>query len=211
MGTRSLICVVYKGEFVIAQYSEFDGYPEGQGAKIFNFLSYPDNIRYLKDGLKHTYTPSEAELKEINQNIEKLDQQAFEEACQQDVFQDIYSYGKSSLTKYWPSLSPEAGARILYIIAQPQRRPPIRRIPILKELEFANATVFCEWVYVVDLDTQVFEVFHGSQRKAIAFSRRFNDVGDERATVPKLLKYFPLDKLPASKQDFLQSLEPIEN
>lgn len=31
MGTRNLTCVVLDGEFKVAQYGQWDGYPEGSG------------------------------------------------------------------------------------------------------------------------------------------------------------------------------------
>ncbi|CAG8981193.1 hypothetical protein HYALB_00012813 [Hymenoscyphus albidus] len=56
MGTRNVICVYYKGGFVIAQYAQWDGFPEGQGTKIWTFLSTPGNIARLKQGLEHIHT-----------------------------------------------------------------------------------------------------------------------------------------------------------
>ena len=38
MGTRNLTCVVKNGEFVVAQYGQWDGYPDGNGFKILEFL-----------------------------------------------------------------------------------------------------------------------------------------------------------------------------
>jgi len=34
MGTRNLICAVIDGDFKVAQYSQWDGYPSGQGAVL---------------------------------------------------------------------------------------------------------------------------------------------------------------------------------
>ncbi|MCB1150860.1 hypothetical protein KDK88_04895, partial [bacterium] len=39
MGTRHLIGVVSGGVFKIAQYGQWDGYPEGQGATVLGFLA----------------------------------------------------------------------------------------------------------------------------------------------------------------------------
>ena len=41
MGTRHLICVVSDNQYRIAQYGQWDGYPEGQGAAILEFLKSP--------------------------------------------------------------------------------------------------------------------------------------------------------------------------
>jgi len=38
MGTRNLIAVVNKGKYKIAQYGQWDGYPDGQGIDCLNFL-----------------------------------------------------------------------------------------------------------------------------------------------------------------------------
>lgn len=43
MGTRHLILVWYKGKWHIAQYGQWDGYPEGQGINIVKFLNDTDN------------------------------------------------------------------------------------------------------------------------------------------------------------------------
>ena len=38
MGTRSLIVVYMDGDYRVAQYSQCDGYPEGQGMSVLKFL-----------------------------------------------------------------------------------------------------------------------------------------------------------------------------
>jgi hypothetical protein len=74
MGTRSLICVFYKGRFVIAQYTQFDGYPEGegQGMKILNFLLDSANIERLKDGLQHVITLSQEGLQQLKEGVKHI-------------------------------------------------------------------------------------------------------------------------------------------
>ncbi len=38
-------------EWVLAQYGQFDGYPEGQGIKVVRFLSVAQNIQKSQGGL----------------------------------------------------------------------------------------------------------------------------------------------------------------
>lgn len=38
MGTRHLIAVVVDGEYKVAQYGQWDGYPSGQGYRLLDFL-----------------------------------------------------------------------------------------------------------------------------------------------------------------------------
>lgn len=42
MGTRNLSCAYMDGEFKVAQYGQWDGYPEGQGLTILEFLRSTD-------------------------------------------------------------------------------------------------------------------------------------------------------------------------
>lgn len=51
MGTRHLICIYHNGQIVIAQYGQFDGYPDGVGVQILRFLKTPVNIARLRSGL----------------------------------------------------------------------------------------------------------------------------------------------------------------
>lgn len=207
MATRSLICVFFEGEWVVAQRSEYDGYPEGQGYKVLRFLATPGNVEHLRDGLQHIYTPTDQDLEATKNNLPEVERMTQEDSWRHTTFQDVYSFGNSPLTAYWPSLSKEAGARILTLIAQPDL--PIgrkKRLPIVKELEFANS-LFCRWTYVIDLDRREFEVFEGSQKKADAISPRFHEVGGEGDTVPKLIKSFKLNDLPASEREFHEALK----
>jgi hypothetical protein len=57
-------------------------------------------------------------------------------------------------------------------------------------LWFAN-DLGCEWTYVVDLDDGLFEVYHGSQYKSQATSKRFNGIGGQDSIVPDLVKSLP--------------------
>src|SRR5574337_1233174 len=52
MGTRNLTAVMMNGEYKVAQYGQWDGYPEGQGKTILEFLSGDGNIEKLKSALQ---------------------------------------------------------------------------------------------------------------------------------------------------------------
>ncbi|OQO04186.1 hypothetical protein B0A48_10796 [Cryoendolithus antarcticus] len=47
MGTRHLICIYHNGRFVLAQYGQWDGYPDGRGVRILAFLEVPGNVALL--------------------------------------------------------------------------------------------------------------------------------------------------------------------
>jgi hypothetical protein len=48
MGTRHLIAVMKDGEYKIAQYGQWDGYPDGQGLDCLHFLQYADLTVFAK-------------------------------------------------------------------------------------------------------------------------------------------------------------------
>ena len=49
MGTRHLIAVQLDGEYKIAQYGQWDGYPDGKGIDVLHFLT--DIVTNIKIGV----------------------------------------------------------------------------------------------------------------------------------------------------------------
>jgi hypothetical protein len=194
MGTRNLICVFYKGRFIVAQYTQFDGYPEGQGFKILNFLFDPVNIARLKEGLKHIIILDQDGLHQV-QSIVKQEMES------QPSHVRSSTQASRKMVTFWPSLARETGGEILEIIAQAS---PQKHVPIFHDLEFANDS-FCEWAYVVDLDTNMLEVYSGCVWKRDATNPRFNDVGDPDDTVPGFMRAFSLSELP-NEEEFIRLL-----
>ncbi|EEP75759.1 predicted protein [Uncinocarpus reesii 1704] len=200
MGTRSVICIWYKGRFVVAQYTQFDGYPEGQGIKILKFLAAPGNVERLKAGLEHVKIISEEEHNEIAEKVEE-DTRA-KQAAGAQILQFDFS-GRSEFDRAFPSLSRLAGGRILELVAQGTAEKPTM---IYMDLGFVNDALFCEWAYCVDLDSGVFEVFGGGTSKEQSGSKRFQDVGEPDAPVPRLVKSFSFDNLPKDQDEFIDIL-----
>ncbi|KAL2159158.1 hypothetical protein VTH06DRAFT_2590 [Thermothelomyces fergusii] len=212
MGTRHLICVFWKGKWFLAQYGQFDGYPEGQGVKIFSFLSYAQNIENLKAGLEHhIYQPTKEDIDAINAECDAWDQNREAQGLP-------YQRNMFGINQLYPSLARETSAGILGIIArasQPESENETeggagknpKRVPVLLELEFANDALFCEWAYVIDLDTEVFEIYGGSEKKRDG--HRFKDVGSEGARVPAFICSFKFSEiyLMKSGEEFLERVK----
>lgn len=201
MGTSSLICVWYKGRFVVAQYTQFDGYPEGQGTKILEFLVKKGNIERLKAGLENIRVIEPGELEQIH---EKIDQDGLARQLAGDPVPPPYMMIGSRGTEFdrlFPSLSHLTGGGILELIA---RSNPENPLPIDMDLGFGNNALFCEWAYCVDLDTGVFEIFCGCCPKNSPAGERFKSVGAENAPVPSLLLSFSFDNLPRSQRELVR-------
>jgi len=152
---------------------------------ILDFLLVPANIESLKEGLSRV---SVVKCKLRHQD-------------EREKRNCICNYYKHEIL--WPSLTCHLGAGILDLIAHPKIKK--KHVPVVMELEFVNDD-YCDWAYVVDLDTGVFEVFAGCQPKNKAVSQRFNDIGGDQSTVPVLVKSFPFSELPTTMDEFIDAL-----
>lgn len=90
MGTRHLIAVVIDGAFKIAQYGQWDGYPEGQGRSILAFLRQA-NLETFKTKVRGCHWLNKAETEAVNDT--------------------------PNWSKVFPQLSRDAGAEILSLVA----------------------------------------------------------------------------------------------
>ncbi len=205
MATRHLICVYVNGKYKVAQYGQWDGYPDGQGVDILSFLKKA-NISLFKEKVLHnTNFITDKELDEtwVEAGAKKED----------DGFVSIGIADKHE--KLYPSLSRNTGAKILELIYGAEDG---EIIPLSNRLSFAQDSLFCEWGYVIDLDKNTFEVYEGFNKitefeyqfvKAARQERFYHlfSMGDKEYAPIKLKKLYELDKLP-SKEEFLGELVP---
>lgn len=204
MGTRHLICVFYRSRFVVAQYGQWDGYPEGQGMKVLAFLRSTDNIDKFKQGLEHAYTPTDAEVEEVSQAIAKLEREYLDTAVAAGVAPPAKELSERTQA-LCPSLSRDTSAEILEVVANATAGAPV---PIRLGLEFIHDGLFCEWAYVVDLDAEVLEVFNSIEEEHEGSSQRFKDVpGAVKNEVPSLVKAYAFAELPATDDEFLADMK----
>ncbi|KAK3311305.1 uncharacterized protein B0T15DRAFT_507877 [Chaetomium strumarium] len=209
MGTRHLICVFWKGRWVIAQYGQFDGYPEVQGVRLFKFLSVAHNIERLRAGLDHVYYPTAEELEAIRDECAAFEQNLRDQGLD-------WGFRTNVVKELYPTLDRETSARILSIIARPTQAAEEdgaedvaeepKKFPVQLRLGFANDSLFCEWAYVVDLDQEVLEVYGGHEHKHDG--HRFKDVGEPDQPVPTFVCSFTFSELYLTKspQEFVQRI-----
>ena len=180
MGTRNLTCVYVDGEYKVAQYGQWDGYPNGQGTTALEFLL-------------------DANLDKFTEKVRNLKWITDEECERIDKVKDW--------TRKYPELSRDTGAEILEFIDQGVTK-------VGNALSFAGSSLFCEWAYVIDLDTNLFEIYQGFNKKRIEEGRFLSDdsaldtEGDYEPV--RLLKTYNLDDLP-TKNQFLLDLSLQED
>lgn len=189
MGTRHLICVVKDGDYRVAQYGQWDGYPGGQGVDILNFLTKEMDREVFESKLGLLSWATDAEL-----------HQQWEE-CGADG-SDLVSVDIDGVhNTLYPENSRDTGAGILSII-QNLDRPS----KLVNQLEFAGDSLFCEWAYVIDLDKNTLEVYEGFNKKRNdillkeleRFSKFLKTEGEYDPV--KLAKSFKLDNLPSGEE-----------
>ena len=148
MGTRNLTCVKINGEYKVAQYGQWDGYPEGQGKTILAFL-HQMNTEHFKERIKACRWATDEEVDEIYKPYRECDE-----------------YG--AFSKDYPNLTRDTGGEILAFIDGSEGE-----VLLCNQLAFAADSLFCEWCYVIDFDENTFEVFKGFNQDALDEQQRF--------------------------------------
>lgn len=155
MGTRNLTIVFVDGEYKVAQYCQWDGYPEGQGAKI---------LKFLRDGMKED--KFREELKKIVFVTEDTYMKIFQ-SFGGDKDGSILIADSERLKAFFPQLHRDTGAEILEMIQNGQ-------VQLLRNsLQFAADGLFCEWAWVIDLDKRTFEAYEGFSHEPTTENDRF--------------------------------------
>lgn len=188
MGTRNLTCVYMDGEYKVAQYGQWDGYPEGLGVTILTFLKSV-NMESFKAAVSKVSFLTGEEIENINKTIKAT----------RKLMPD-YDW-----TKDFPHLSRDCGGEILNQIVFNGARK------VRNSIDFAKDSLFCEWAYVVDLDTNKFEVYSGFNKEPLTAGDRFYFSGEKKEEdyeyYPiKEIAEFDLNNLP-TKEDFLGQFE----
>jgi len=188
MGTRNLTCVVLNGEYRIAKYGQWDGYREGLGTAILEFLRTEFNREQFITGLSKVCIAGEA-------LIQKFWAEAG--ATSNMVSMDV----SEKFKRAHPELSRDpSGADILRLIQAGKcewSKP---------EVNFAADSLFCEWAYVIDLDKNTFEIYEGFNKAPLPAGERFEFLPkDQDGDKPseyypvRLLKSYSLRRLPTAK------------
>lgn len=187
MGTRSLTMVYIDGEYKVAQYGQWDGYPEGQGVICLHFLRDEMKEEKFREALKEVRYLNRSDISDIWKEFG-----ADEEGM-------IRSEDADRLKRAYPELNRDTAAKILNMIQERKLKAP----GLQNNLEFAADSLFCEWAYVIDLDKRTFEVYEGFNTKELEETDRFyflKNKEEGKYHGVKLLKQYSIDDLPTDIQ-----------
>jgi hypothetical protein len=182
VGTRHLIAVQIDGEYKVAQYGQWDGYPSGQGLDVLA-------------SLKDVFTPAFKEKLRAARFIgDDEEGRAFIEKVE----------NTPEWPKAYPWISRDAGAKVLQLVLdQPAG------IYLQNNISFAGESLFCEYAYVVDYDKGAFEVYRGFNKRPVPEGERFADAvvgegqfnqGADRYLQVRHWHTWPLNALPSSDE-----------
>lgn len=189
MGTRHLTIVQKNGEYRVAQYGQWDGYPECTGINILDFCR------------EHLTT-----IEERNAFSEKVLQCKF---VSDDIVDDLIEGAKKrkdgydeNYHPYWtgiyPQFSRDTGYEILNLILNSKDG-----LLLQNTIDFIKDSLFCEWAWVIDLDKNTFEAFVGFNKKHLGKTQRFYPFDNEKGVEYKPCKFvvkWSLDKLPTNEE-----------
>lgn len=185
MGTRNLIAVQIDGKYKVAQYSQFDGYPEGQGLNCLRFLREQMNEYVFKDALRNSSFITADEMKEMIKSYGGTDNAVDRSMAEEKLLDDH------------PEFNRDTGADILKII---QEHPG--GLKLTDELDFVGDGLFCEWAWVIDFDKRTFEGYKGFNTTPLTPEDRFYNIKSsyEGYTPVKIVASFSLDDLPGEEE-----------
>ena len=144
MGTRNLTVVKDNtGTTRLAQYGQWDGYPEHSGIKALEFLRDETLVENLRNRLTL---------------VEFIDDQEAE------AIWEGFDHDSNDPTKYtneYPGLSRDTGIDILVAVAS-----ATETLKTIDNSDFANDTLFCEGIYEIDFSIGKFiSTYHGTTKE----------------------------------------------
>lgn len=190
MGTRHLIMVQQDNGIKVAQYGQWDGYPEGQGAALLLFCRH-----HLNDLIKAL--PKVTYLTDAEHNA---------------FVKDMHNKVTKALIYNHNFISRDLSVNVLHSIIESD----LNIIKLYNDFAFGYDSLMCEWAYCINLDTRQLEVYKGFNETPLNITERFymstpiyTDRSEDYYGV-KLLTTFDLDNLP-TEETFINTIRSLEN
>jgi hypothetical protein len=178
MGTRHLTVVSLNNEIKVAQYGQWDGYPTGAGKDIAEFLSGMISSPF---GLNYF----KKRVKDISWFTEK-EIEEIHKICKGDIL---------------PALSRDTGSKILELIE-------CNKIDRLQNsIDFAADSLFCEYLYFIDLDKEQVEIYKGFNKDKLTKKDRFFSIKPEKKSEYKQVKLWTIIPFKEFTDEAMEALE----
>ena len=189
MGTRHLTIVQKNGEYRVAQYGQWDGYPEYTGLKILEFckdhLSTVEGRNMFSEKVLQCNYVSDETVEHIIAGVKMMN----------NGYDENY---KPYWAKIYPQFTRDTGWEILNLILNSEKGMILQNT-----IEFIKDSVWCEWAWVIDLDSDTFEAFRGFNNRHLGKNQRFYEFDTEKDAKYKpcrLIAKWSLDNLPTEEK-----------
>lgn len=189
MGTTNLTVVVLNGEVKVAQYGQWDGYPTSAGENISSLINTIDLDKF-KNAVNNCSFVNDEYVSKLWKDL----------GADGSGFVDLKTSNK--FKKLYPEIHRDTGVDILSVIYKKNG------CNLVNEIEFAADSLFCEWAYVVNLDTNCLEIYRGFNKTPLVKGERFFDLNGKSTD-----HYYPVKLvkiLPFSDCTY-ECLETLEN
>ena len=225
MGTRNLTMVIdKKGELKIAQYGQWDGYPSGNGVEILEFAKDKTSLNTLElvlDKVKFFNTEN------ADENIKAFIE---EYSKREPSYEKEQKDTRTEQDKFWFEnfISQDVGTDILKNTIRLYTDKDFNNLPkefnntiyLYDDSDFGKDSLFCEWAYCINLNTNKLECFKGFNEDKSKEHERFvtkQEEIDEHYNYENSTKYYgitlikeyDLDNLP-TREEFIEELEQQE-
>ena len=224
MGTRNLTMVIdKKGELKIAQYGQWDGYPSGVGADVLEFAKDKDKLSQLEE--QFNFMKFCNRVNDIERWIYEYNKRCENEFNTHMSDESRKLNGRNDKDIYWfdNTQSRDLGGKILdSIITLDKTRLPTEHnntIYLFDDSGFGKESLFCEWAYCINLNTNKLECFKGfntdKSKEHERFATKQEEVNikfnytDKKYYGITLIKEYDLDNLP-TREKFIKELEQKE-
>lgn len=143
MGTRGAFGIHRNGK-TKATYNHYDSYPSGLGEDIVRSIS-------------------QANVEKLNETFDNIILVSSDSKPTQEQIDECISYWDSGVstgsTKEWYSLLREAQGDLDAYVANGLKY-------MIDRQDFLKDSLFCEWAYIIDLDSNVLEIYKGFQTES---------------------------------------------
>lgn len=193
MGTRNLTIVLKNGEHKVAQYCQWDGYPEGQGTTALSLLRECSPV--IEQSLDKCRWITEEEMESA--------WRVAHEACNEEFLgleHGVTFDVSNAMKELYPHLQRDHGALVLDTIVN-----AADEIALNNQINFAADDVFCEWIWIVDFDNRLFQGFEPTRYHlydSLENQESYLDTLDMDINMTKVFEA-SLDNLPASQEEFM--------